>query len=357
MHWAYPERFVWLLAVPALGAFWIWALAARRRDLAQVAQPPLLAHLVEHLDARRRRVKIWLTVAAVACAALALLGPQWGFHWETLIRRGVDVVVALDVSKSMLAEDVKPSRLERAKLALKELAGLLAGDRIGLVTFAGTSFIECPLTVDYDAFSMIVDDVSVDSIPRGGTSIGRAIRAARQAFEAGAQGSRVILLITDGEDHEGDALAEARETAHDGIVLLCVGIGTTEGELIPVTDGEGHQRFLKDTQGRTVKSRIDERLLEQLAAETGGAYVHATSTSFGLDALYRQRIATLDRGTGESTIRKQYEHRFQWPLAIAWLLLAIEPLIGERRRIRQPQRPRRAAPIVAPAPATEAVTS
>jgi len=330
--WAHPEGLIWLWLVPALAGFWVWAFRARRGALARLAEAPVRSALAASVDWASRHRKATLVSAAAGCLILALVGPQWGFEWEQVKRRGIDLVIALDVSKSMLAQDVKPNRLKRAKLAIQELIPLLGGDRIGLVVFAGTGFVQCPLTIDYGAFTLTLDDVSTDAIPRGGTALAQAIRTGVAAFAASASESRVLVLITDGEDLEGDAAAAARDAAQAGVKIFAVGMGTPEGELIPVEDEQGSRSFLKDLEGRTVKSRLDEAALQQIALQTGGSYVRATPTAFGLDALYRERIATMKAQEMEGGRRKRHELRFQWPLAAALGLLCVEMLMRERRR-------------------------
>lgn len=331
MQWAYPERWPALVLVPAACALLAWAFADRRRALARFVAPPLIRELAGAVDDAARRAKAALVVAGLALLAVALIGPQWGIRWQRVTRRGVDLMIALDVSKSMLAQDVKPNRLERAKLAVRDLIPLLHGDRIGLIAFAGTSFAQCPLTSDYGAFALMLEEVTPEIIPRGGTALAQAIRTGITAFQAGSTGSQALIIISDGENHEGDALEAAKEAAKAGIKIYTIGIGTPEGELIPIVDESGHQTFLKDRDGRTVKSRLDERILEQIALATGGSYVRATPTSFGLDVLYRERIAALSQRDFESAMRKRAEHRFQWPLAFALLALAVELVIPERR--------------------------
>ena len=331
MDWAYPERGSWLWLLPVLAAFWLVAFRHRRRLLARFAETALIVELARLVDWGARRRKAMTLTIGIGLLLLALIGPQWGFQWEQVTRRGVDIVIALDVSKSMLAEDVKPSRLQRAKLAIQELIPLLKGDRIGLVAFAGSSFVQCPLTVDYGAFGLILDEVTPDTIPRGGTALAEAIRSGLNVFAGSSSESRVTVLITDGEDHEGDPVGAAKEAAKAGVKLFCIGIGTAEGDLIPVTDADGHQTFLKDREGRTVKSRLNESILQQVALSTGGSYVHATATSFGLDLLYRERISKLEQQESESSMHRRAQPRFQWPLALALIVLAIEPLLGDRR--------------------------
>ncbi len=334
--WAYPEKWFWLGLVPLLSGGFIWAFKARRQALYQIIASPLASRLSASVDWPMRRTKTVLICAGALFMVLALIGPQWGFRWQEVKRRGVDIVIVLDVSKSMLAEDVKPSRLERAKLAIQDLLGQLKGDRIGLVAFAGTSFIQCPLTVDYGAFSLTLDELNVETIPRGGTALAEAIRSSAKAFEASSSDSRALILITDGEDHAGAALEAAKTVAKEGIKIFCIGIGTAEGELIPITDAAGNRTFLKDREGRTVKSRLDESTLQQIALAANGSYVRSTSTAFGLDRVYSERISKLAPKEEESSRKKQPYLRYQWPLAMALLLLGLEPWLSDRKRMASP---------------------
>ncbi len=319
-----------LVAIPLLWAFLVWMQRRRQRMLQAFAEAPLLPRLAPDVAPRRRALRDGLRLGALAACVVALAGPRWGFHWEEVRRHGVDLVVALDTSRSMLAVDVKPNRLERAKLAVLDLLRLLEGDRVALVAFAGTAFLQCPLTLDYDAFAQSLAAVDVGSIPRGGTSVARAIDAGVEAFE-GRQGTHgALILSTDGESHEGDlakALGRAKEL---DVRIFTVGVGTVEGELIPLGDAGDGPGFLKDRQGRVVKSRLDATTLERIAEETGGAYVRAGGASLGLDELFREHIAPMERREIESAIERRYEDRFQVPLAVALLLLATEMLVADR---------------------------
>lgn len=331
--WRAPQL-LWLLAlVPAAGAFLVWALGRRRAALQRFAEARLLTALTPDLDERRQRWRAVMVLSALALVLLSLAGPKWGFHWEEVHREGVDIVIALDTSRSMLAEDVKPNRLARAKLAIEDLIKRLQGDRIGLVAFAGSAFVQCPLTLDYEAFAESLHAVNVGIIPKGGTSLTEAIKAGLEAFE-GRQGKHeALILITDGEDHEGHVEDAAKEAAERGVKIYTVGIGTTEGDLIPVTVG-GQQNFLKDRRGQVVKSRLDEETLQKIATTTNGAYVHATSGDFGLDAVYNDFIGKMEKRELKSTMERRYEERFQIPVLLALLLIALEPLVGDRRRVR-----------------------
>ncbi|MFA4993217.1 MAG: VWA domain-containing protein [Candidatus Omnitrophota bacterium] len=319
------------IALPALLLFYFWAAKLRKSALEKFAQKELLAQLLSSLDNRKRFLKTGLTVLAIALMFFALMRPQWGFHWEEVKRKGVDILIALDTSKSMLAEDVKPSRFERSKLAIKDLARNLKGDRIGLIAFSGSAFLQCPLTLDYGGFLLSLDNTGIDTIPKGGTSITSAIKDALRSYEGGQKKYKVLVIITDGEDHEGDPEQAAEEAKKEGIRIFCIGIGTKEGELIPVTDETGQKGFLKDSQGNVVKSRLDESALQKIALKTGGVYVRATNAEFGLDLIYRERIAKMEKRELEAKMNKHYEERFQIFLWLALLLLTAGNFISDRK--------------------------
>lgn len=335
MVWRAPHL-LWLLAlVPATAAFFVWALRRRRAALQRFAEARLLPALIPDLDERRHRWRAAMLAGAVALLAVTLAGPQWGFHWEKVQRRGVDLVVALDTSRSMLAEDVKPSRIDRAKLAVEDLLQQLHGDRVGLVAFAGSAFVQCPLTLDYDAFAESLRAVTVGIIPRGGTSLAAAITTGIHAF-AGHQGTHAaLILITDGEDHDGRVEEAAKQAAALGIKIYTVGIGTSGGDLIPITVN-GQPAFLKNSQGEVVKSHMDAALLEKIATLTGGAYVHAEGAGFGLGTVYTTYIDKMEKRQLSTNIQRHFEQRFQWPLLAVLALLMLELLVGERRRHTAP---------------------
>ncbi len=337
--WRDPSLLWLAVLVPAIGVFLFVALRRRHRDLSRFAETTLLRTLIPEHDGRRMRVRAVLLVAAVALLVLALAGPRWGFQWEEVRRQGVDIVIALDSSRSMLAEDVKPNRLERAKLAVLDLVKQLKGDRVGLVAFAGTAFLQCPLTLDYDAFGESLRAVSVGIIPKGGTAIAEAITASVAALESRQGKHEAIVLITDGEDHEGKVEEAARQAAEKGVKIYAVGIGTPDGELIPLTV-DGQQTFLKDRRGQVVKSRLDTATLEQIVTTTGGAYVRASGPALGLDELFSTYISKLDKHELRSTLERRFEDRYQVPLATALILLVLELFVGTRRRPR-PLRARR----------------
>jgi len=298
------------------------------------AQEDLFGELAASLDIKKRKLKVFLIVLAVFLSFFALMRPQWGFQWEEVKRRGLDILIAIDTSKSMLAEDVKPNRLERSKLAVKDLVKKLKGDRIGLIAFSGEAFLQCPLTVDYNGFMLSLDSLSVDAVSKGGTSILSAIREALKSYGGGLNKYKVLVLITDGENHKGDPVKAAQGAKKEGIKIFCIGIGTKEGELIPVFDEGGRKSFLKDRQGNFVKSRLDEVLLQKIALITTGGYVKAKGAEFGLDLIYEQKLSKMEKREFEGKMRKRYNERFQMPLFFAFLLLLIEPFISERKSRR-----------------------
>jgi len=325
--WRDTTALIALVLVPAVALFFVWARRRRERALATFVEAALLPAVAPDLDRRRRTARAAMVVAATLCLVVALAGPMWGFRWQEVKREGIDLVVALDTSRSMLATDVRPTRLARAKLAVQDVLAQLHGDRIALVPFAGSAFVQCPLTLDYGAFAESLDAVEVGIIPKGGTSLAAAIDTGLDAFEGRQGNHQALLLITDGEDHDGKVKDATKRAADRGVKVYTVGIGTAEGELIPLESGG----YVKDRSGQVVKSRLDEESLKQIAVDTGGVYLHAAGPSLGLAELYRDYIASIEKRELESTLERRYEHRFQIPLLAAFVLLVIEPLIGERR--------------------------
>jgi Ca-activated chloride channel family protein len=249
-------------------------------------------------------------------------------------RRGLDIVVVLDTSRSMTAQDVHPNRLQQAKWGVRDLVKLLKGDRIGLVTFAGTSFLQCPLTSDYAAFLLNLEDVYAGIIPQGGTAIGQALRTALESFETKTDADRAIILVTDGEDHEGDIRAIIEELNEKEVRVFAIGIGSVDGELIPHKGEDGHDGYFKDREGRVVKTSLQESSLEALARGTNGIYVRSAPGDFGLERIVESGLGQLKRDELESRMVKEYEERYTWILGAAVLALVAEGLWrdGMRRR-------------------------
>ena len=292
----------------------------------------LVQEIAENFSQKRQVWKYVLLLSVVIFSILALARPQWGFQWQELHREGLDIIVAIDTSKSMLTEDVKPNRLERTKLAVKDLLKKIDGDRIGLAAFAGEAFLVSPLTIDYNGFTLSLNDLNAESIPRGGTSISSAIEEAIKGYEKIPAEYKAVIIITDGENLEGDPLAAAKKAKEKGIKIYCVGIGTREGELIRIQNELGNFQFLKDENGNFIKSRLNEAILKAIARITGGAYVRASGAEFGLDLIYEQQLSKIEKREFESKMEKRYYERFQIPLALALVLLIMETLLSTRRK-------------------------
>ncbi|MCO4768537.1 MAG: VWA domain-containing protein [Deltaproteobacteria bacterium] len=316
---------LWLL-VP-FGAL-VWLAARRRRSaLERFADPEMLERLAPPLTSGRSALRVGLLGFAFVWLIVALAGPTWGFHWEDVRRRGVDLVVALDLSRSMLAEDSKPDRLTAAKREIRDLIDLLRGDRVGLVAFAGTAFVQCPLTLDYHAFELFLDKMDPNWVPVGGTDLAAAVRVSMEAFPENERSGKAVLLITDGEDHSGELQAAAEEARQQGVHVFVVGIGNREGA--PIPDGRGG--FVKQN-GKVVLSKLDEPALKELALTTDGTYVQSVAGDLDLRTIYLDDIkGTLEARELSSSRQRREEERFQWALLPAILLLLLEGLTGAGR--------------------------
>jgi Ca-activated chloride channel homolog len=326
---------LWLLAgLVACGLLTalLWhAAQVRRRTLESFAVSHLLPQLTASVSPQLRLLKQVFWVVAVAALFVALARPQLGFYWQEVKRRGIDILIAVDTSKSMLAQDVQPNRLTRAKLAVNDLVDQIGGDRVGLIAFAGESFLQCPLTLDHTAFLENLESLDTNTIPRGGTDVASAIQEAEAAYVNEGQNHKILLLITDGEDLEGHALDTARDAAKRGIKIYTVGVGSTGGELIPIPDEKGGVAFAKDERGNFVKSHLDESMLKQIAEVTGGAYEPLGARGEGLIKIYESHLKTLPQYDLASRQQRVYYERFQWPLGLAVTLFIIELLLIERR--------------------------
>jgi Ca-activated chloride channel family protein len=321
---------LWIL--PFLGAFFLWSFRSRRRRLETLIAPALIPRLTREFNRPKVIVRALLLTGFFAMGILSLARPQWGMRQETVQRQGVDVLVALDTSYSMNAEDVAPNRLEKAKSEIRGLIGRLKGDRIGLIAFAGTAVVQCPLTLDYGAASLFLDIADTETIPEPGTSLAAAIQTATSAFIAKERKYKVLVIITDGEDLEGQVQTAIDQAREGGVITYTVGVGSPEGRPIPVRDMKGDIiEYRKDPEGQVVVSRLDERALAQIAAETGGRYFRATTSEGELDRIYDD-ISHMEKKQLESRLYRNFEDQFQYPLALAILFLVAEAWMSERRR-------------------------
>lgn len=319
---------LWLLA--GLAVFCVYSFRRNKELLAIWGDLLLVSKLISKVSLEKRKFKVVLFLCGIFFIIVSLAQPQWGYHWEELRRTGIDIVIVLDTSKSMLADDIKPSRLSAAKLEIEDLLKILNGDRIGLVVFSGTSFLQCPLTLDYNAFRLFLDDVDTETIPQPGTDIGGAIKKALGTFEKDSKKHRAIILITDGEDHTGALESAAQKAKNEGVPIYVVGIGSSEGTPIPMLDEEGNKSYLKDKKGNIVLSKLDDIGLKKAAFLTGGAYIDAGAMA--IDKIYTERISKIEKKELESAKRRIYENRFQWPLVVALLLLVLEGLLSENKK-------------------------
>ncbi len=321
---------MWLLLVlpPALALFFWFALRSRQKLLTQFIEARLLTQLTVGVSPARLKMRFAFLILAVAFLIIALARPQYGFDMQEVEQRGLDIVVAVDTSKSMLATDIAPNRLERAKLAALELMQRAGTDRMGLVAFAGDAFLECPLTIDNTAFQQSVQALDVNSIPQGGTAIAAAIRTAATAFKENGH-YKTLVLFTDGEDNDTGALEAAQAAAKDGLKIFTVGIGTAAGDLIRIADANGNSDFVRDENGNVVKSHLNEKLLQDIAAATGGFYLPLRGADT-MDTLYERGLEPLPKSDGKEKLIRRYHEQFQWPLAVAILFLLAEIFLPER---------------------------
>ncbi|MBW2708456.1 MAG: VWA domain-containing protein [Deltaproteobacteria bacterium] len=322
-------HFLWLLPLVVVTSVVVYR--KRRQALIRFAEPELLKRLAPEGSRGKRVIKSALCLLALGCMVLALAGPRWGSHYQEVTQKGVDIVIALDVSPSMLVEDVKPDRLERAKREITDFLKVVQGDRVGLVAFSGAAYTQCPLTLDYGALMMFLNILHPDQFPVPGTDLGAAIQGAMAAFDPKSETDKVILLITDGEDNEKRGLEAAREAAEKGIKIFVFGMGDTAGGPIPASGGRGG--FIKDDKGELVLSKLDEAGLQKMAAVTGGEYVRSMAGDLDLDRLYFDGIKEkTDAAVVKSGKIKVYEERFFIFAVAAFLLLLLEGLINHLKR-------------------------
>jgi Ca-activated chloride channel family protein len=325
-------HFLWLL--PALLVLYIYAFARKRQALVEFLEVVLTPRLVPTLSRVRQWCKALCLIGAVGCLVLALMQPQWGQEWQEVQRQGRDLMIVLDVSRSMLAEDVVPNRLARAKSDIKDLVQVLqkeGGNRLGLVVFAGQASLQCPLTLDYGFFLQQLNQVGLHTVTRGGTLIGDAIRKALSAFGPLANNYRDIILITDGEDHDSFPVEAAKAAAAEQVSIYTIGLGdAVSGTRVPVSGTPGQRTYVQ-YQGHEVLSRMQPALLLEIARLTGGAYVPAGTRAIELDRIYTEKIAPKARRQTAMTKRERFIHRYQWFVLAGVLLLAIDMLVREGR--------------------------
>lgn len=327
MRFGSPAYFWLMLCIPVLVGLFILAYQWKQAALARFASLALMKRLTPEKILQQQVLKWVLFLGFVFFAIIALARPRFGLKTEMIERKGVDVIVALDISKSMLAEDIAPSRLERAKFEIAKLIDLLRGDRVGIIVFAGESFVQCPLTLDYGAAKMFLSVVTTDWVQTPGTAITEAINQSVEAFRSQKSKSRVLILLSDGEDQVGDAEAAAQKAAALGIKIYTVGLGSESGAPIPLNKGKGNISYKKDSNGNLVMTRLNSLMLEKIATEGNGKYFHA-GTVLDMPAIYHEisKMEKNELGTDRLNI---FEEQYQAFCAIALFFLLLEFLVPE----------------------------
>ncbi len=328
-----------LLVIPLLLLLFLRAERKTAERLRQFASTRLLPVLTKKVDRGRRWLRFALQLLALGLALVSLARPRWGYTFEEARRKGIDLLIAVDTSRSMLSNDVAPNRLERVKLATQDLIEQLEGDRVGLLAFAGRAFVQAPLTIDYGAVLEAVRDLSTQTIPWGGTNISDAIDLATKTYGKSATGNRAMVLFTDGEDLSGDSVRAARDAAALGIRIFTVGVGTAQGSLIPIKSEEEQNTFVKDSHGQVVKSKLDEKRLREIADVTGGAYYHLENGPRTAQQIISEGIEKMKAGDIDVRLDRRPIERYEWPLGIALFAFMASMLIGERKRSAKNSRP------------------
>jgi Ca-activated chloride channel family protein len=331
-RFANPDFLYLLLLLPVLILLYILNIIRKRKALKRVGEASLVNRLIPEMSKIRPAFKFVLQLIAVATGIILLARPQFGSKIEDVKKQGVEVIIALDVSNSMLAEDIQPDRLTRAKQAISRLVDNLDNDKIGLIVFAGDAYIQIPLTTDYISAKMFLSAITPDIVPKQGTAIGSAISLGMRSFSPGEGKSKAIIIITDGENHEDDPVKEAGEAAKAGIIIHTLGIGSTEGVPIPIMRN-GKKDFLKDEKGNTVISRLDEDILKKIALATNGNYVRASNSNIGLDEIFSD-IKKMKKQDLQSTQYTEYNDQFQIFAALTLFILLVDFIIMDRKNRR-----------------------
>jgi Ca-activated chloride channel family protein len=335
MSFGAPQWLWGLLLIPALIALFIRAERRGIIRLREFVSARLLPQLAGSVNRPRRVLRFALQLAGLALALISLAQPRWGYTFEDVKRKGLDLLIAVDTSRSMLSNDVQPNRLERVKLAARDLINELQGDRVGLIAFAGRAFLQAPLTIDYEAVMESINDLDTKTIPEGGTNISEAISLATQSFGKSAMGNRALAIFTDGEELSGDAVKSAKAAADAGVRIFTIGVGTPAGSLIPVSGEDGGTGFVKDSAGQVVKSKLDDKRLREIAQAAGGFYLHLENGPRTMQQIYTEGLAKMQAAEMDVRLSRRPIERYQWPLGAALIALALSILIGERKRTRE----------------------
>jgi Ca-activated chloride channel homolog len=335
MNFGAPFWFWGLLLVPVCALLFYRAEQRAALRLHQFVSARLFSQLAGTVNRFARGLKYVLLLVALSFAFIALAQPRWGYTYDEKKRKGLDLILAVDTSRSMLSNDVQPNRLERVKLATQDLVNELQGDRVGLIAFAGRAFLQAPLTIDYGAAIDSINDLDTKTIPEGGTNISEAINLAIQTYGKSAVGNRALVIFTDGEELSGDAAKAAKAAADSGVRIFTIGVGTPEGSLIPISGADGNTAFVKDAKGQVVKSKLDETRLREMADATGGFYLHLENGPHTMKQLIEQGIGKMQAGEIDARLSRRPIERYEWPLGAAIFALAASLLIKDRKKQRR----------------------
>lgn len=336
LHFAQP---LWIAAglVACAGVVGLFIRFDRRReaDLTKLIHPRFRQRLTEGFSPGLRNLKRGLWLLAVLLVFTAVARPQKGHEWREVKRKGIDILFAVDTSRSMLADDLTPNRLERARLGIIDFVSRLEGDRVGLIPFAGSAFALCPLTLDYEAFRESLNALDTDLIPRQGTDLASAIKEAERLFKENGNNHRVLVLLTDGEDLQGDVIDAAKAAAKNGMAIYTIGVGSPEGSTIPLVMRNGRKDFVRDETGKVVRTTLDESTLKKIATETNALYVPLGRGAEGLNTIYQEKLRLVPKSEMDQRTEKIPLERFEWPLGAAIILLLLEFFITDRRRAKK----------------------
>lgn len=327
-RFAHPEYFYFLLVIPVFTVFFILSRINRRRSLRLFGDHALIEQLMPSVSTARPIIKFILWMLALGFIITSLAQPQFGSKLLTSKRKGVELIIALDVSNSMMAEDIKPNRLERAKRAIAKLTERLRDDKLGLIVFAGQAYVQLPITTDYVSAKLFLDAINTSIVPVQGTAIGAAINMATKSFSPNFVGSKAIIVITDGENHEDDAVGAAKEALEKKIIVHTIGMGLPQGAPIPM--GTGSSDFLKDNEGKVVVTKLDETMLNQIAAAGGGTYIRANNAEVGLNNLFNE-IEKMQKTEMDSRQYSEYNDQFPLFLALALAMILLDFMILDRK--------------------------
>jgi Ca-activated chloride channel family protein len=328
-RFAHPEYFYFLLVIPVFTVFFILSRINRRRSLRMFGDNALIEQLMPSASTARPIIKFILWMLALGFIITSLAQPQFGSKLLTSKRKGVELIIALDVSNSMMAEDIKPNRLERAKRAISKLTERLRDDKLGLIVFAGQAYVQLPITTDYVSAKLFLDAINTNIVPVQGTAIGAAINMATKSFSPNFVGSKAIIVITDGENHEDDAVGAAREALEKKIIVHTIGMGLPQGAPIPMGPG-GSSDFLKDKSGNVVVTKLDENMLTQIATAGGGTYIRANNAEVGLNNLFNE-IEKMQKTEMDSRQYSEYNDQFPLFLTLALVMILIDFMVLDRK--------------------------